>query len=49
MDALNEFEYALDELILSKLQDIKQERIKKRFGDVTIREYIKLVLWNIKE
>ena len=43
-----EFEEALDELISSKLKDIKQERIKEHFGGVTLYEYIKLVVWSSK-
>ena len=49
MDTLNEFEDALDELIVSKLKGITPERIKEQFGSVTLHEYIKLVMWNIKE
>ena len=48
MDELIEFEDALDELISSKLKDIKQERIKEHFGGVTLYEYIKLVVWGAK-
>ena len=48
MDILNEFEYALDELITSKLKNITQERIKKEFGSVTLQEYIELVVWSSK-
>jgi len=45
---LIEFEEALDELILSELKDIKQERIKEHFGSVTLQEYIELVVWSSK-
>ena len=48
MKELEEFEKELDELISSKLKDIKQERIKEHFGGVTLQEYIKLVLWGTK-
>ena len=43
-----EFEEALDELITSKLKDIKQERIKEHFGTVALYEYIELVVWSSK-
>ena len=51
MSEINEFigfEEALDELISSKLKDIKQERIKEHFGSVTLYEYIELVVWSSK-
>ena len=48
MDELIEFEDALDDLISSKLKNIKQERIKEHFGSVTLQEYIELVVWSSK-
>ena len=48
MNELKEFEEALDELISSKLKDVKQERIKEHFGGVTLYEYIELVVWSSK-
>ena len=48
MKEIKEFEDVLDELISSKLKDIKQERIKEHFGSVTLYEYIELVLWSSK-
>ena len=47
--AISEFETELDELIKTHLADVDQNEINEHFGNIEIREHIKLIKWSVKE